>query len=415
MADRARAEIDVLSTCRECGGDCILERNGDKTRMRCIACSNIIPMVAAALGKWTLVDPDGNTSHFSTWQEVMASLPVSGTSGMVEAGGRGARSSSAAALLDVTPALPSTSPSTASERAARLALVPDDPPPLPRSALPHIDLPRFDELRIEDRIEEPPVEERIEEVPDEDIVPASDASLAEILSRASPPVRVSVPPPLPPGASGRPGLMSAPPHSPIHTPPPPKGGTLRTLPPPARRDAPPPPPPTIDVEGKGKDDADIITVGSEAVLKTAARSDTLDADERSASASDTRRRSSASIPPPAAASPPAGRGWVLPVLGLAILASSVWYVTRGSPGESAPTLAQAPPTSGAPQNLAPGTATTAATTSTPSLSASTPSASASGDPTAATGAGGDREATRRRHAALAARGARTRRLRAQER
>ena len=405
MADTARAEIDLPSTCAKCGGSCELDRDfestREKTRLRCTACSHVveIAMVAAAAGKWTLVDPDGKTSHFSSWQELMIALPGSGTSipATREGGLPSTRTSSAAALLDVTPAAPSTAPkagrAAVTERAGRLSLVGGEEPPLPGSAVPHIEEPRVEKTS----------EETIEEVPDEDVLPASEES-KRALARAHMTPRVSMPPPLPPGASMRPGaavvLSVAPP------PPPPKGGTLRTLPPPDRRHAPAPPPPTIDVKD---DDSETITVGSDKETGTpdendlpakkpggggkTARVAEKEADERE---SDTKRRAApVSLPPP----PPlagSGRGWIVPGISVAVLVIGIWYMTRTPaavrPGEGA----SAPSASGASND--PQAAVTAANTTTSPLASNappTPSASTPSDPRTATSEAGADPAEKR--------------------
>lgn len=355
MGEGARAELESTrraSICEKCGARCELDGDAAHPRLRCSACDHAVDvaLVAPSAGRWTVVDPEGIVRHFSSWQELIGSLPIAGLEAAT--GARGTRSSSAAALLDVTPAPPSTGP--------RLSLVSaEDVPPIPPLIAPKI------------------AEESLEELPDEDILPASDDGRAALGRSAAPAsaVHVSVPPPLPASASLRPPAISvAPP------PPPPKGGTLKTLPPSARHDLPAPPPPTIDVE-------------SDPVLPVAEESGPRIAD------AEPRAPIGASLRRPEAA---AGRGWMVPVAVLGVLALGLAYLNRApaaSPRDES--SASTTPTSD-PRAASTSTSTTSVLGSAPSTSASAASASASaatasasasasagapGDPRAASNAG----------------------------
>jgi hypothetical protein len=388
MGETARAEIPTPSPCEKCAGPCDVEVDGGKARLACRSCGHAfeVALVRAAMGTWTVVDPEGIVRRFSSWQELIASLPIATTpyAGGVDDRSTRASRPSAAALLDVTPA-----PSSVAPGAPRLSLVPgDDPPPLPRRAR-----------------SQPPARgvDAIEDLPEDDIVPASD----EITARM-PPVRVSMPPPLPAAASMRPPAPAAskalaaspapaaskatalshapaasndpsePPPPPALPPPPlaPKGGTLRTLPPPARRDLPAPPPPTIEVEGTPTSArADKSSNRPAASAKTAppsarasATTTTTTASSRStsapppASASDPAR-ASASRSPPRAAEPAASR-WFLPFVAVGILALGFAYVRRSSPSDSEP--------NGAGTGAGAGTSTTSVANGPPAASAGAP-------------------------------------------
>ena len=341
MGETARAEIHVPSPCERCGAPCEVESDGDKPRLRCSTCSHVfdVALVQASIGKWTVVDPDGVVRRFSSWQELIGSLPNAASfGGTGEApAARSTRASSAAALLDVTPPPASVAPG-----APRLSLVPgDDPPPLPREA--------------RQRSEAPPKIETFEDLPDEEVVPASD----EITARM-PPVR-SIPPPLPPGASIPPplpahahthahatadadaNLRSAepsepPPPPPLPPPPPaPKGGTLRTLPPPPRRDLPAPPPPTIKVveSNPPPPTAEKSSAPPAARVSSAPPSTRSSAPSSARSSAPARAREPAKDPRRDAE--PAGSRWFLPFVAIGILALGIAYVKRSSPAPESDT------------------------------------------------------------------------------
>lgn len=337
MGESARAEIHVPSPCERCGEPCDLEGEGEKPRLKCRACGHAfdVALVQASIGKWTVVDPDGIVRQFTTWQELIGSLPNAATPFAGAGGGgdapttRSTRPSSAAALLDVTPAPPSVAPG-----APRLSLVPgDDPPPLPRQAVRR-------------------TEETIVDLPDEDIIPASD--------RAPPVVRkLSIPPPLPPGASmpphhatatatatasAEPTAPSEPPPPPVlpPPPPPPKGGTLRTLPPPPRRDLPAPPPPTIEVESVPPS-ARAETSSSRPAGPSSAPSSappSMPPSTRSSAPSSARSTAPRSAPSSAQLrrdAEPARSRWFLPFVAVGILALGIAYVQRSSPAPESDT------------------------------------------------------------------------------
>jgi hypothetical protein len=342
MGESARAENNASSPCEKCGAPCDVESDGEKTRHACRTCAHVseVALVQVSLGTWTVVDPDGIVRRFSSWQELIGSLPIGTTpyAGAVDERMRSSRPS-AAALLDVTPP-----PSSVAPGAARLSLVPgDDPPPLPRPVQAQVQpLPRFADA--------------IEDLPDDDIVPASD----EITARV-PPVRVSMPPPLPAAASIRPPAQSEPPPPPVLAPPPPppKGGTLRTLPPPARRDLPAPPPPTIEVEPAPKS---------------------------------RRAEKSSGRPPATAKAEPAASRWLLPFVAIGIVALGFAYLRRSSPAEtdtSAAGVSPSPSTSvaGDPRVAPSSTANLAASAAAqPSNASPSSPSSASETPPAAAGA-----------------------------
>ena len=326
MGDTARAEIPATSPCEKCAGPCAVELDGGKARLACRSCGHAseVAVLRVALGTWTVVDPDGIVRRFTSWQELIGSLPIASTpytGGLDDRSTRSSRPSrpSAAALLDVTPA-----PSSVALGAPRLSLVPgDDPPPLPRQAQA--------QAQAQAR-----VVETIEDLPEDDMIPASD----EVTARM-PPVRVSMPPPLPAAASLRPPAPAAspalaaspapaassdpsdpsdpsePPTPPALPPPPPapKGGTLRTLPPPARRDLPAPPPPTIEVEA----------------APASGRADK--SSGRPVGGASDPPRAAASHPPSRAAEPAAGR-WFVPFVAVGILALGFAYWRRSSSAES---------------------------------------------------------------------------------
>jgi hypothetical protein len=348
--------------------------------MRCSACNHVsdVALVPASIGKWTVVDPDGVTRQFSSWQELMASLPLSGTTPSLDRPGssRVTRSSSAAALLDVTPAPAQVSSDAAvtspsGRPVARLSLVPaDDPPPLPRNRVPRIEIPSESET-----------EELVDEA---DIMPASDDGRARRASEAamraaaasavaandaadvepeivavalampSPVPRSGVvqPPPLPAAASVRPPSSSpalppplppAPSSSPSLSPPPPapKGGTLKTLPPPPRHHAPAPPPPTIDVE-------------SDPVVPAAAKSNPSPSPSESSSAPTLPpRRPSRELPRPTRPAPaPMQRPWLAPAFALGLLACAIAYVMQEPPTTSPASAKAADPVAASPAVVA---------------------------------------------------------------
>ncbi|MDB4935780.1 MAG: hypothetical protein JWP87_2752, partial [Labilithrix sp.] len=165
MGERARTTLDPVWSCERCGARSELDATGDTPRLRCAACTHVVDvaLVPASIGKWTVVDPDGIVRHFSSWQELMGSLPLSGMTASVDpSGAMRTTRASAAALLDVTPApalvsplperpaepLPSVKP------APRLSLVPgDDPPPLPRNRVPRIDPPTIEPIEELEELE----------------------------------------------------------------------------------------------------------------------------------------------------------------------------------------------------------------------------------------------------------------------
>jgi hypothetical protein len=391
MGERARSAGDAPRTCEKCGARSELDTAGDKPRLRCTSCDHVfdVALVPVALGKWTVVDPDGVTREYASWQELMSSPPLSGTTPSVEVTGR--RSApSAAALLDVTPppalVAPAKSASTPPERdrpvtpsgnpAPRLSLVPgDDPPPLPRNRVPRIETPTdlepIAEVVSDEDIQPASVDGRGAPASAPAAVPAAADSDPEIspVALAMPlptAVRRSTRPPPPlPTASVRPPAPSTADESsepsPLATPPPPKGGTLKTLPPPARHDAPAPPPPTIDVESDP-----VVAVPAVAVPPVAAMAKSPRASDRS-TATVPPRRASREIPRPAVE--PAPRSWFGPAVAVGLIAVCVVYVVR-SPS-TAPTAEPATPDTAQAQAPVATTSAAASTSAPASASAST--------------------------------------------
>jgi hypothetical protein len=387
MGETARADAHVPSPCELCGAPCEVESDGDKPRLKCPACNHVfdVALVQASIGKWTVVDPDGVVRRFTSWQELIGSLPNASSFGVSEGtGARSTRPSSAAALLDVTPPPTSVLPG-----APRLSLVPgDDPPPLPREARPRSEPP-------------PPKVEAIEDLADEEVVPASDGVRLPPVRSIPPPLPrgASLPPPLPASAVARRADPSEPPPPPaLPAPPPaPKGGTLRTLPPPPRRDLPAPPPPTINVvESKPPPPTTHAKAAEKGAEKRAEKPSTPPVAR--ASSAPPRAPASARVPAKQARADaePAGSRWFLPFVAIGILALGIAYMRRSpsapeSETSGGSTNGASPSSSAQGTNASPIPTTTASTTAvngpTPLASSASSSALSSSSPSSSMGAG----------------------------
>jgi hypothetical protein len=70
----SRSGTVVPTSCKSCGGERELVRNGERTAARCAKCESVedVDIVCAVKRKWTVVDPDGEVRTFEARPEMEA-------------------------------------------------------------------------------------------------------------------------------------------------------------------------------------------------------------------------------------------------------------------------------------------------------------------------------------------------------